>query len=110
MEIKKVDSLTNKYGITFNVGDYVFLPLNFYDCGVWKIVKIEDESGIGRPGRLWVDQGTDDFRPNERHIRGLSIDNPFIKVDKECGEHLHGGDFYLEGKYTTGRKWKKKTG
>ena len=109
METKDVESFTNKYGITFNVGDYVFLPLNFYDYGIWKIVKIQDETDIGRTGRLWVDQGTDDFDPNRRHIRGFSIDNPFIKVDKECGEYLHDGDFYLEGEYATGREWKRKT-
>ena len=40
METKDVESFTNKYGITFNVGDYVFLPLNFYDYGIWKIVRI----------------------------------------------------------------------
>ena len=107
MEFRECESMTNKYGITFNVGDYVFLPLDFYDNCVWWIVKIQDESNIGRTGRLLVDQGSDDFRPEERHVRGFSIDNPFIKVDKECGEYLHGGDFYLREDGAS-RKWIKK--
>ena len=106
-KVKEVDKLSNKYGIEFAVGDYVYLPLPFYNHSVWKIVKIYDESEIDQPGRLWVDQGSDDFRPEERHVRGFSIDNPFIKVDKECGEYLHGGDFYLREDGAS-RKWIKK--
>ena len=93
--IKEVPTLTNKYGVEFNVGDYVFLPLPFYSYAVWKIVRIEDESGIGRTGRLRVDQGDDSLFNGEegkRHIRGFSIDNPFIKLDKECGERLFGNE------------------
>ena len=89
--IKQVTTFKNKYGVEFNVGDYVFLPLPFYNYAIWKIVRIEDETNIGRTGRLLVDQGDDSLfngKKGERHIRGMSIDNPFIKVDKECGEIL----------------------
>ena len=102
--------MKNKYGINFEVGDYVYLPLAFYGWGVWKIIKIVDESDTGRTRRLWLDQGRDDN--GERHIRGLSIDNVFIKVDKECGEYLHGGDFYLDliddNEYGH-KEWKRRT-
>jgi len=96
--------MENKYGINFEVGDYVFLPLAFYDWGVWKIVKVVDETNIGRTGRLWLDQGSDDN--GERHIRGLSIDNPFIKIDKEFGEKFHGGGFYLNS--VDGNEYRRK--
>ena len=89
--IKVVDSFKNKYGVEFNTGDYVFLPLPFYNYAIWKIVRIEDETETGRTGRLWLDQGDDSLfngKEGKRHIRGMSIDNPFIKVDKECGEAL----------------------
>lgn len=89
--IKEVTTLKNKYGVEFNVGDYIFLPLRFYSYGIWKIVKIIDETNIGKTGRLRVDQGDDSLfngKKGKRHIRGMSIDNPFIKVDKECGEIL----------------------
>lgn len=82
-EFKEVDNLSNKYGVEFTVGDYVFLPLPFYNDAVWKIVKIYD----GCPRRLCVDQGADE-NEGGRHIRGFSIDNPFIKLDKKTGEVL----------------------
>jgi hypothetical protein len=93
--IKEVTVYKNKYGVEFNVGDYVFLPLPFYDYGIWKIVKIYDETNLGRTRRLWLDQGDEsefNGKEGERHIRGMSIDNPFIKVDKECGEILFDND------------------
>lgn len=77
----EITEITNKYGIKFSVGDFVFLPLEFYSHGIWKILKIEDDTYIGGNGRLWVDQGG-------KHIRGFSVDNPFIKVDEECGKIL----------------------
>lgn len=87
----KVNTLKNKYGVEFNVGDYVFLPLPFYDFSIWKIIAIDDENEIGRTGRLWLDQGDDskfNGKKGERHIRGNTIDAPFIKVDAKCGEIL----------------------
>ena len=86
-KVKEVDKLSNKYGIEFMVGDYVYLPLPFYNDSVWKIFKIYDESEVNRPGRLWVDQGLDE-NEGGRHVRGFSIDNPFIKLDKEAGDAL----------------------
>lgn len=86
-KVKEVDKLSNKYGIEFAVGDYVYLPLPFYNYSVWKIAKIYDESEVDSPGRLWCDQGPDE-NEGGRHIRGFNIDNPFIKLDKEAGEAL----------------------
>ena len=86
-KVKEVAKLSNKYGVEFVVGDYIYLPLPFYNNAVWKIVKIYDESEVDRPGRLWVDQGADE-NEGGRHVRGFSIDNPFIKLDKEAGEAL----------------------
>ena len=79
--IKEVGTLKNKYGVSFTVGDYVYLPLPFYNYGIWKVVKIEDKTSNRRHWRLWVDQG-------ERHVRGFSVDNPFIKLEKEAGASL----------------------
>ena len=42
--IKEVGTLKNKYGVSFTVGDYVYLPLPFYNYGIWKVVKIEDKT------------------------------------------------------------------
>ena len=88
-KVKEVNKLSNKYGIEFAVGDYVYLPLPFYNYSVWKIVKIYDESETEchGPRRLWVDQGPDE-NEGGRHIRGFSINNPFIKLDKKAGEAL----------------------
>lgn len=101
-KVKSVNALKNKYGIEFNVGDYVFLPLQFYSYGIWKITKIVDETSVGGSGRLWVDQGSEEKfngKEDNRHIRGVSIDNPFIKVDKKCGEFLFDNNVYEEKLY-----------
>ena len=100
--------MKNKYGINFEEGDYVYLPLAHYSWGVWKIIKIVDETDKGHTARLLLDQGRDDN--GERHIRGLSIDNVFIKVDKECGKYLHDNDFYLhliDGDEYGHKEWKQ---
>ena len=86
--------MKNKYGVNFDVGDYVFLPLEFYDFGVFKIVKIDEGKEGECPGRLWLDEYEEDN--GERHIRGISIDNPFIKVDEGFGKYLHDNGYTLK--------------
>lgn len=78
--------MKNKYGTNLEVGDYVFLPLEFYNFGVFEIIKIDK-------GRLWLDEYKEEN--GERHVRGISIDNPFIKVDKVFGKYLHDNNYIL---------------
>lgn len=86
--------ITNKYGTSFEVGDYVFLPLEFYNFGVFKIVKIDNANEDVYPCRLWLDEYEEEN--GERHIRGISVDNPFIKVGKTLGKYLHDKGYMLK--------------
>ena len=73
--------MINKYGVYINVGDYVFLPLPFYDFSVWKVNEIiKDENSLVKV-RIRCDEG-------HGHFRNYNIDNPFIKLEPECGKTL----------------------
>ena len=74
--------MVNKYGVNIKVGNYVFLPLPFYDFSVFKVVDlIEEDENSSVKTRIACDEG-------HGHIRNFNIDNPFIKLDDDCGKSL----------------------
>lgn len=72
--------MLNKYGVDINKDDYVFLPLPFYNGSVWKVMHVEKNNTLNEY-RVHVDEGN-------KHFRTFSINNPFMKLDYECGKIL----------------------